>query len=89
MPNPIAGLRLHLDAAYQELMEEKLIQAVSCQFSSDTLDTAQVNIAFLRRRLIELYERQQRLEAELDEQKQIVLRECEDILRNQGVIELI
>lgn len=77
-----------LDATTQELYEDKLISAVSSQFTTSTLAQLNVNIAFQRNRLNELYARQRMMEDELAQMKAELLTECEDILREQQFIEV-
>lgn len=74
---------------YQELMEEKLISAVSSQFGNRTLDFLRDNIKRTQDRLIELENLQHAWESELAQMKAAQLAECENILREQQIIEVI
>ena len=80
-------LRLTIDGAMQQLMEDRLVETVTAQFSDDTLSGLQRRIAQLRKDLAELYQQQQDLEHALSNVRDALLRECEAILEDQRVIE--
>lgn len=84
----MAQLRLTIDGAYQQLMENRLIETVTSQFSTSSIDMLEVNMAFQRRRIAELQQRLYEMEQELEIFREHLLKECEDILQEQGVIEV-